>query len=161
MSACVSADERACLIAAPLSAAALTGGTLVRWPPAHGVMSYHFPMVADRARNDAFDRALVRAIASFKLAHDDRSPRVLDIGSGSGLLAMMAARAGALEVHSLEMVPQVHSHSPPLPATHCRSCHMHVRQQPLPLLSDIVTRASCHPSLCCPPRARATRRASS
>ena len=30
---------------------------------------------------------------------------MLDIGSGSGLLAMMAARAGAEVVHSLEMVP--------------------------------------------------------
>ena len=31
--------------------------------------------------------------------------RALDIGSGSGLLAMMAARAGAQDVVSLEMVP--------------------------------------------------------
>ena len=30
---------------------------------------------------------------------------VLDIGSGSGLLAMMAVRAGAARVSSLEMVP--------------------------------------------------------
>ena len=30
---------------------------------------------------------------------------MLDIGSGSGLLAMMAVRAGAREVHSAEMVP--------------------------------------------------------
>ena len=30
---------------------------------------------------------------------------MLDIGSGSGLLAMMAVRAGAKRVSSLEMVP--------------------------------------------------------
>ena len=59
--------------------------------------------MADRARNDAFDRALTSAISTFKRRHDGRAPRVLDIGSGSGLLAMMAARAGAIEVHTLEM----------------------------------------------------------
>ena len=41
----------------------------------------------------------------FKARHPNRPMRVLDIGSGSGLLAMMAARAGAEVVHSLEMVP--------------------------------------------------------
>ncbi len=49
--------------------------------------AWHFPMVADRPRNDAYDQALRRAAPG---------RRVLDIGSGSGLLAMMAARAGAV-----------------------------------------------------------------
>ena len=49
----------------------------------------------------AFDRALIAAISQFKSRHGGKAPRVLDIGSGSGLLAMMAARAGASEVHSL------------------------------------------------------------
>ena len=62
--------------------------------------SYHFPMLADESRNGAFDRALTGAIARFRSANGGRSPRVLDIGAGSGLLAMMAARAGATEVQS-------------------------------------------------------------
>lgn len=69
-------------------------------------MSYHFSMVADTGRNAAFDHAIRAAVAAFR-AERGRPPRVLDIGSGSGLLAMMAARAGCTEVHSLEMVPQL------------------------------------------------------
>jgi type II protein arginine methyltransferase len=51
--------------------------------------------VRDEIRNAAFDTALRRAIKP--------GTRVLDIGSGTGLLAMMAARAGAAEVFSCEM----------------------------------------------------------
>ena len=89
---------------APADTAALSEGRLVRWPSVN-LLAYHFSMIADEGRNGVFDRALTRAIARFVRSHDGRRPRVLDIGSGSGLLAMMAARAGALEVHSLEMVP--------------------------------------------------------
>ena len=63
--------------------------------PSSSLPAYHFPMLADAARNGAFDRALRAAIGRFKALHGGRGPRVLDIGSGSGLLAMMAARAGA------------------------------------------------------------------
>ena len=42
--------------------------------------------------------ALTQAVARFKERHGGTPPRVLDSGSGSGLLAMMAARAGAMEV---------------------------------------------------------------
>lgn len=79
---------------------------VARWPRIN-LLAYHFHMIADEGRNGAFDRALVRAIRTFREEHGGRPPRVLDIGSGSGLLAMMAARAGASEVHSLEMVPSL------------------------------------------------------
>jgi len=59
---------------------------------------WHFPMMADAARNSAYDRAL-RRLAPGR--------RVLDIGSGSGLLAMMAARAGAASVTTCEMVAPI------------------------------------------------------
>jgi Tfp pilus assembly protein PilF len=60
--------------------------------------AWHFPMMADDARNDAYDQALRRAAPG---------RRVLDIGSGSGLLAMMAARAGAASVTTCEAVPAI------------------------------------------------------
>jgi type II protein arginine methyltransferase len=60
--------------------------------------AWHFPMVADDERNDAYDAALRRAAPG---------KRVLDIGAGSGLLAMMAARAGAAQVTTCEVVEPI------------------------------------------------------
>lgn len=59
----------------------------------HQVPKFHLGMLADQSRNVAYERAIVRA-----------SPgrTVLDIGAGSGLLAMMAARAGAQVVFACE-----------------------------------------------------------
>lgn len=61
--------------------------------------SWHFPMMQDQIRNQAFQDAIERAV--------EPGMTVLDIGSGSGLLAMMAARAGARAVHSCEMNPVI------------------------------------------------------
>lgn len=58
------------------------------------ISEWHFPMLADTPRNESYQRAIERAV--------DRSSRVLDIGTGSGLLALMAARAGALAVTACE-----------------------------------------------------------
>lgn len=55
-----------------------------------GVYSWHFLIPRDRGRNDAYEQALLRAIRP--------GCRVLEIGTGTGLLAMMAARAGATVV---------------------------------------------------------------
>lgn len=55
-----------------------------------GVHSWHFLIPRDKARNDAYEAALLRAIKP--------GCRVLEIGTGTGLLAMMAARAGATVV---------------------------------------------------------------
>lgn len=63
------------------------------------VPEWHFPMVRDQRRNAVYDEALRRAVGP--------ASRVLDIGSGTGLLAMMAARAGAGTVTSCEMNPTV------------------------------------------------------
>jgi protein arginine N-methyltransferase 7 len=63
------------------------------------VPSWHFSMVRDDLRNQAYDAALRRAIRP--------GDRVLDIGSGSGLLAMMAVRAGAGTVFTCEMNPAI------------------------------------------------------
>lgn len=70
-----------------------------RHPFTAAVPRWHFRMLRDQRRNRAFDDALHRAVGP--------ATRVLDIGSGSGLLAMMAARAGAASVVSCEMNPAV------------------------------------------------------
>jgi type II protein arginine methyltransferase len=60
---------------------------------------WHFEMLNDEQRNEAFEKALAKVVAADSL--------VLDIGSGTGLLAMMAARAGAGKTISCEMVAQL------------------------------------------------------
>jgi protein-L-isoaspartate O-methyltransferase len=59
-----------------------------------GVGPWFFNMVWDETRHAAIGRALEKALSS--------GGRVLDIGTGTGLFAMMAARAGADEVISCE-----------------------------------------------------------
>lgn len=59
------------------------------------VERWHFPMVNDERRNAAYDDAVRRVIGGH---------RVVDIGGGSGLLAMMAARAGASQVATVERI---------------------------------------------------------
>ncbi|MEI9886391.1 MAG: 50S ribosomal protein L11 methyltransferase [Rhizomicrobium sp.] len=61
--------------------------------------SWHFGIVRDGARNQAYEAALKRAVTP--------QTKVLEIGTGSGILAMMAARAGAREVVTCEMVPAI------------------------------------------------------
>ena len=63
------------------------------------VPGWHFVIVRDDARNAAYDAALRRAVRP--------GSRVLEIGTGTGLLAMMAARAGAAEVITCEMNPSI------------------------------------------------------
>jgi len=55
--------------------------------------------MADEIRSAAFDRALRETVRP--------GMRVLDVGAGSGLLGMMAARAGAASVVSVELDPLV------------------------------------------------------
>lgn len=59
--------------------------------------AWHIPMVNDDERNQAYDLALRRAVKPGDL--------VLEIGTGSGLVAMMAARAGAERVVTCEVLP--------------------------------------------------------
>jgi len=59
------------------------------------VPQWHFAMMNDRHRNDAFEAAIRRAVGG---------KRVLEIGSGAGLMAMIAADAGATRVDSCEAV---------------------------------------------------------
>ncbi len=58
---------------------------------------WHFSMLNDIERNDAFSATLDRVVSP--------GAHVLDIGSGTGLLAMMAAKAGAGHVFTCEENP--------------------------------------------------------
>lgn len=60
---------------------------------------WHIPMMNDRMRNDAYFAALSAAVTS--------DTKVLEIGTGSGLLAMMAARIGARQVTTCEAVTAI------------------------------------------------------
>jgi predicted RNA methylase len=60
---------------------------------------WHIPMLNDQPRNDAFEKAIQQAISVHGSAAN-----VLDIGAGSGLLSMMATRAGARSVVCCESV---------------------------------------------------------
>src|SRR4029079_4411538 len=63
----------------------------------HGVVpGWHFAMMDHHKRNEAYEAAIRRAVPG---------KRVLDIGTGAGLLALMAARAGAAKVTACEAVP--------------------------------------------------------
>ncbi|TSB26002.1 50S ribosomal protein L11 methyltransferase [Streptomyces benahoarensis] len=61
------------------------------------VPRWHFAMLNDTARNEALATAVRRAIPP--------GATVLDIGSGTGLLAMAAVRAGAAHVYTCEGNP--------------------------------------------------------
>ena len=60
------------------------------------VQRWHFPMLNDRTRNSLFQAAIV--------GHLTRVQRrtVLDIGTGTGLLSLMASKAGAERVYACE-----------------------------------------------------------
>lgn len=65
----------------------------------HCVPRWHFEMLHDEDRASRYDRAIAQLVT--------RESLVLDVGTGSGLLAMMAARAGAAEVVACEAQPFV------------------------------------------------------
>ena len=62
------------------------------------VPGWHVPMMNDRPRNQAYEAAIKRAVSG---------THVLDIGTGAGLLSLMAARSGARAVTTCEMVRTV------------------------------------------------------
>ena len=63
------------------------------------IRPWHFRMMNDAARNRAYDAAIRRAVRP--------DTHVLEIGTGSGLLALMAARAGARRVTTCEQVAAI------------------------------------------------------
>ena len=74
-------------------------------------LRWHYPMLNDHERNAKFCAAVESAVRAAQRALRsrgvDRGVRVLDIGAGSGLLALAAARAGAEHVTACEADPLV------------------------------------------------------
>jgi len=60
------------------------------------VPSWHFSMMADHPRNQAYNEAIKRTVKPDSI--------VLEIGTGSGVLAVLAAKAGAKHVYTCETV---------------------------------------------------------
>lgn len=77
-------------------------------PPQHRmhhaiVPRWHYDMLLDAERNNAYDAAIKKAVNAKKQARSDKNVHCIDMGAGSGLLSMMAARAGADYVYAAEM----------------------------------------------------------
>lgn len=72
---------------------------LTDWVVRRHVPLWHFPLVHDELRNQAYAEALERFVKP--------GMTVLEIGTGTGLLAMLAARAGAKHVYTCEAEPPV------------------------------------------------------
>lgn len=71
------------------------------------IMLYHQILLRDKVRNELFCAALKRCVTS--------ETRVLDIGSGSGVWAITAAKLGAKKVTAIEgdatMIPVIQNHA--------------------------------------------------
>lgn len=64
--------------------------------------SQYGDMLHDTIRNRLYCQALEKAVSTVR--SKGKSPHVLDIGTGTGLLSMMAARAGATRVTAVEVM---------------------------------------------------------
>ncbi|WP_240468244.1 50S ribosomal protein L11 methyltransferase [Streptomyces dangxiongensis] len=90
------AEQASALLSTPPESLSLDAD-IVAQIARRNVPRWHFAMLNDIERNDGLVAALERGIPA--------GATVLDIGSGSGLLAMAAARAGASKVITCEMNP--------------------------------------------------------
>lgn len=100
---------------------------------------WHPRMLNDTGRNDAFERAIKVA-----LEKEGRQARVLDIGTGSGLLSMMAARAGATKIDTCEQVSVIAETAERIIAANHLQQHIrviHKRSSELEIGPDLEQRA--------------------
>lgn len=80
-------------------------------------IEYHRTLIADRVRNQAFEKALRAVIKKGETT-------VADIGAGTGLLGLMAAKLGAREVFLYEAAEVAGVAAKVLKANGARNCHL-------------------------------------
>lgn len=96
-------NESSALLATPPPQSAPTGlqSDAAFVPAAEGLPTYFLPMLADVARNKAYEAGIAATIQRFQQQHG-RAPTVLDVGAGTGLLTSMALHHGAQHVTAVE-----------------------------------------------------------
>jgi SAM-dependent methyltransferase len=97
-------------------------------------IEYHRTLIADAKRNDAFRRALAAVIRPGETT-------VADIGAGTGLIALMAAKLGAREVFLYEAAEVAGVAAKVLKANRARNCHLipcHSTEMQNPPRVDVV-----------------------
>jgi len=80
-------------------------------------IEYHRTLIADRVRNEAFEKALGTVIKRGETS-------VADIGAGTGLLALMAVKCGARDVFLYETAEVAGVAAKVLKANGARNCHL-------------------------------------
>jgi protein arginine N-methyltransferase 1 len=80
-------------------------------------IEYHRTLIADRVRNQAFEKALASVIKKGETT-------VADIGAGTGLLGLTAAKLGAREVFLYEAAEVAGVAAKILKANGARNCHL-------------------------------------
>lgn len=80
-------------------------------------IEYHRTLIADRVRNQAFEAALRAVIRKGETT-------VADIGTGTGLLALMAVKLGAREVFLYEAAEVAGVAAKILKANRAKNCHL-------------------------------------
>ncbi|MFN3868474.1 MAG: 50S ribosomal protein L11 methyltransferase [Hyphomicrobiaceae bacterium] len=80
-------------------------------------IEYHRTLIADVARNRAFRDALAKVIVNGKT-------KVADIGAGTGLIGLIAARLGAREVYLYETAEVAGVAAEVLKRNRARNCHL-------------------------------------
>jgi protein arginine N-methyltransferase 1 len=97
-------------------------------------IEYHRTLIADRVRNEAFFAALKATIVKGETA-------VADIGAGTGLLGLMAAKLGAREVYLYEKADVARVAAEVLKKNRARNCQLmpcHSQEMQDPPRADLV-----------------------
>jgi len=97
-------------------------------------IEYHRTLIADRVRNEAFWAALSKVIRKGETI-------VADIGAGTGLLAVMAARLGAREVYLYETAEIAGIAAEVIKKNKLRNCHLipcHSTEMQNPAKVDLI-----------------------